>query len=143
AYGVVDRRQRLLERNRVEPRLHLPEVEVVDSEPEQRGVQLLEQGAPGGVPLAGDGRDTGLRRHDHLVAGDDRPEKRPEGFLARAVSVGDRGVDERPTRVDEGRQLVASVVFVGVSTPRESPEPDPRDLDPAPPDVTLAPERSG
>ena len=122
AHRGVERRERLLDRGRVGPDVHLPEVDVVDAEPAQGEVEAAEQVAARGVhhPGAAAGAEPGLGRDHHVVAGDHVTEQPAEQLLRRAAAVRVRGVEQRAARVDEGGELLAGLVLVGLRCPRSS-----------------------
>src|SRR5690606_2272281 len=72
---------------------------------------------------AADPTDAGLGGQHHVVARHDVAEKRAQELLAGAVAVPRGGVDEGAAGLDEGAELVAGLVLVGVASPRERAQP--------------------
>ena len=136
----VERAERLLDRRRVGPDVHLPEVEVVDAEALQRGVEALEQVAARGVedPLLAPDAHAGLGRQHHLVARHDRAEQLADQLLRRAVGVRVGRVEEGAAGVAERDQLVARLVLVGVTPPGHGAETQPRHRQAGVPHATAA-----
>ena len=72
---------------------------------------------------------SGLGREHHLVAGLELLEQFAEQSLRVTVRIGVGGVDQAAARVEEGCQLVASLVLVraacpGAGSERQSADPD-------------------
>ena len=135
--GEVAGGQRLLERRGVVPGVQLPQVDVVEAEPLERGVERGQQVAAGGAAAHRPGRGAadGLGRDQHVVARDDVGEQAAEGALALAVAVDVGGVDQRAAGVDEGRELHGGLVLVGVAAPGHGAQRQPGH------DQAAAPER--
>ena len=131
--GEVAGGQRLLERRRLVPGVQLPEVDVVQPEPLQGGVEGGQQVPAGGAAAhrPGAGPAHGLGRDQDVGPGDDVGEQVPEGPLALAVAVDVGGVDQRAAGVDEGRQLHGRLVLVGVAAPRHGAQCQPGHDQPA------------
>ena len=128
-HGVVEGAQRLLEWSVVDPGVHLPQVDVVDAEPLERGVQGADQVAAGGVgvALALAPPDAGLGGQHDLVALADVADEGADQPLGVTVGVARGGVDQRASGPDEGGQLLASLVLVGVAAPRHRAQAQARD----------------
>ena len=110
---------------------------MVDAEPAQRRVERREQVATGGVETArGAGARHGLRRHRDAVA-TDLVEQRSQDLLGHPVGIDVGGVDEGAADLEEGEQLVARLVPVGVAAPGHRAERQARYVQAGPAERTL------
>ena len=139
AHREVERAEGLLDRGARVPGVHLPQVDVVDAQPTQRGVEGGEQRPAGGVDVGASvaGADGRLGRDHELVAVRDVAQQGAEQLLRAALGVRRRRVHQGPAGLHEGDQLVAGLVLVGVTAPGHRPEPQSGDPQPGVADGSL------
>src|SRR5690606_36259033 len=126
ADGVVQGPERLLPRRGPGPHVDLPQVDLVDTEPVQRAVELTEQPAARrvGTPFAAPGAEAGLGRDHQLVARHDLVDEGAEDAFGVAVAVSRGGVHQRAAGVDERGEGALGFVLVGVLPPQTPAEPE-------------------
>ena len=111
---VVQRLHRLLDRRVVVPAVDLVEVDVVDAEPGQRGVDLAHDRDPGQPGPVGPGSHPAvhLGRDDHLVARRHLLQQPTGDLLAGAAGVDVGGVEDGDPRLQRGPHDRAGGVLV-------------------------------
>src|SRR5918993_434702 len=136
---LVARGEGLLERRRLVPGVQLPEVDVVEAQALEGGVERRQQVPTPRAAAHRSGRRPadGLGRDQHVGARDDVGEQVPEGALALAVAVHVGGVDQRAAGVDEGGELHGGLVLVGVPAPRHRAQRQPGHDQTTPPQRAL------
>ena len=91
---------------------------MVDAQPHQRLVEIVQQRAPGGVddppPVTAVHPGLGADHHNTPV---DLGQQPSEQQFARPGPETGRGVEKRTTRLKKDRQLLTRLVLVGVAAP--------------------------
>jgi hypothetical protein len=107
--------------------VHLPQVDVVGPQPDQRALQRVEQPPAGGAdaerPVAAPRSRFG--GDDDVVTRAAVGQQPAEDALGLAAGVDVGGVDERAARLAEGAELGAGLGRLGVPPPRHRAEGEP------------------
>jgi len=125
-HGVIESRERLLDRHLVVRHVQLPQIDVINAQPSQRQVQLTEHCAARRIDhgLLAPPAQAALGRNDELLARDDVAEQAAEDLLRPPGGVRGAGIYQRAAGFVERDQLVSGVVFVRLATPSPGAEPE-------------------